>query len=80
MTNGLIYAYCLSNSPPDLLPGSELQELERLRFDDFYVFFKVVSESEFSEVPMLCSPDGICSGHHGEPPPRSKDLHGEHAR
>ena len=49
MTNGLIYAYCLSNSPPDLPPGSELQGLESLRFDDFYVIVKFVSESEFSE-------------------------------
>ena len=49
MINDLIYVYCLSNSPPELVPDIEFQGLKSLRFDDFYVIVKYVSESEFSE-------------------------------
>ncbi len=47
--NGLIYAYCLSNSPPDLRPDAEWEGIQSLKFDEFYVTVKYVAESEFSE-------------------------------
>jgi hypothetical protein len=49
MTNNLIYAYCLSNSPLAPNCNIEFEGLKSLVFDDFYVVVKYVSESEFSE-------------------------------
>ena len=47
--NGLIYTYCLSNSPPDVGLDLGTEGLECLRFGDFFVIVKYVPESEFSE-------------------------------
>ncbi len=49
MMNGLIYAYCLTGSPPDSVPSLESQGLKSLRVDNFHVVIKYVSESEFSD-------------------------------
>ena len=49
MMNELIYVYCISTSPLGLLPNIESTNLKSLSFDDFHVFVKFVSESEFSE-------------------------------
>lgn len=49
MINDLIYVYCISRTPPGLVPGMEDSGLEYLMFNDFYVIVKYVSESEFSE-------------------------------
>ena len=49
MMNDLIYVYCLSNSPPEFFQKAAFQDLKSLRFDDFYVTARYVSESEFSE-------------------------------
>lgn len=47
--NDLIYVYCLLNSHPELRRKIELEGLELLMLNDFYVIVKYVSESEFSE-------------------------------
>ncbi len=49
MMNSLIYTYCLSNSPPEFSEDDKEQGLKSLRFDDFFVIIKYVSETEFSE-------------------------------
>ena len=49
MINDLIYVYCISDKLPE--PGIEIasNELNMLTVNNFIVFFKHVSESEFSE-------------------------------
>jgi hypothetical protein len=47
--NDLIYVYCISNSPLELMPNMESKGLKSLMFDDFFIVVKYVSESEFSE-------------------------------
>jgi hypothetical protein len=49
MNNTLIYVYCLVNSPLELGLNPETEGLKSLRFDDFYVIVKYVSEHDFSE-------------------------------
>ena len=49
MTNDLIYVYCISNCPCQPVPEMGPKGLKSIMFDDFYVFVKYVSESEFSE-------------------------------
>ena len=49
MINDLIYVYCLSQNPIDLLQKMESTGLKTLMFDDFNVIIKYVSENEFSE-------------------------------
>jgi len=49
MTKNLIYVYCISNSPPELVHDMEPKGLKSLKIDSFYVIIKYVLESEFSE-------------------------------
>ena len=49
MTNDLIYVYCVTNSPPNLVGATEFEGLKSLKLEDFYVIIKPVSESDFSE-------------------------------
>ncbi|MDP2930641.1 MAG: GvpL/GvpF family gas vesicle protein, partial [bacterium] len=47
--NNLIYVYCMSNSPPDLVHNTETKGLKSLMFENFFVIIKYVSENKFSE-------------------------------
>jgi hypothetical protein len=49
MTNNLIYVYCLSNDPPELVGELKSVGLKTIAAGGFYVIVKYVSESEFSE-------------------------------
>ena len=48
MLDDLLYVYCLLNSPPELWRNKQ-EGLKSFMFNNFYVVFKYVSESEFSE-------------------------------
>ena len=49
MENDLIYVYCISDSPLGIARNVKSKDLKSLKFDDFYVMVKYVSENEFSE-------------------------------
>ncbi|MFH1159572.1 MAG: GvpL/GvpF family gas vesicle protein [bacterium] len=49
MINELIYVYCISNNPPDLLRNTEFEGLKCMKSGGFYTVVKMVSDSEFSE-------------------------------
>ena len=47
--NDLIYAYCLSNTPPDLTRTDRYGGLRNVSAGGFYIIVKTVQEDEFSE-------------------------------
>jgi hypothetical protein len=47
--NDLIYAYCLTNTPPDLNREVEFKGLKCIESGGFYTVVKMVSSDEFSE-------------------------------
>ena len=49
MNNELIYVYCISDSPPGIARNFKFKDLKSLKFDDYCVFVKYVTASEFSE-------------------------------
>ena len=49
MINDLIYVYCISDSSLGIARNMRSKGLKSLKFDDFYVIVKYVSEGEFSE-------------------------------
>jgi len=49
MENDLIYVYCISDCPLGIAQNVKSKDLKSLKFDDFYVIVKYVSEREFSE-------------------------------
>jgi len=57
--NDLISIYCISNSSPDFFGKLELDKLQCVVYDSFYVSIKYVPESEFSDVNFKSSMSDI---------------------